>query len=511
MKALGTVTLGTFLKTSALRYPEKLAVIDADRQIRRTYQELNRRVNSLANGLLAAGVKKGDFVATLLYNCVEVVETYFALAKIGAVVAPQVYRLSAREIKELVNHCEAKAFIFGQEFSGIIESVRPELAKTSLYIGVGENLPFYAISYEKLAAEYSPTEPEVDVTEEDPQYLNYTSGTTDLPKAYILTHYNNAVAIPLQFDEYRVTCDDNVLIVFPMYGRVGFAWTTMSVLKGATIITLNFKPDRFLETVQNERATIVNLVPTMAQMILQHPQAGNYDLSSLRGIVFAGAPLPLSIYEGTRERLCPVVYEYYGLQETAIIVQIRPEVKKQKPSSVGVPVPGVDLRLVDDEGRDVPHGEIGEVIMRGPGATTGYYKEPEKTALIIRNGWFHTGDLGRLDSDGYLHLVGRKKDMIVTGGQNVFAPEVEEIILTHPAVADCAVIGLPHELWGEAVTAVVVKREGATLAPEELIGFCKERLAHFKAPKEIRFKDAIPRNPAGKIMKFMLVEEYMQQ
>ena len=511
MKALSTVTIGGYVKSSALRYPEKIAVVDADRQVSRTYRELNQRVNSLANGLLEAGVKKGDFVTILLYNCAEFVEVYFALAKIGAVAAPQVYRLSAGEIKELVNHCEARAFIFGQEFSSAIESIRSELPTVGLYIGVGDNIPSYAISYEKLATGYSSAEPEIDVTEEDPQYLNYTSGTTGLPKAYILTHYNNAVAIPFQFDEYRVTSEDNTLIVFPMYGRVGFAWTVMSVFKGATIVTLNFKPDRFLETVQKEKITIVNLVPTMAQMILQHPQVGNYDLSTLRGIVFAGAPLPQSVYEGTRERLCPVIYEYYGLQETAIIVQIRPEVKRQKSSSVGVPVPGIDLRLIDDDGRDVPPGEIGEVVLRGPGATIGYYKEPEKTALVVRDGWFHTGDLGRFDSDGYLYLVGRKKDMIVSGGQNVFAPEVEETILTHPAVADCAVIGLPHDLWGEAVTVVVTLKEGATLKPKELIAFCKDRIAHFKAPKEVKFREAIPRNPAGKIMKFVLVEEYAKK
>ncbi len=508
MKALHTVTIGDFIRSSSIRYPEKIAVVDGDRNIRYTYKELNMHINSLANGLIKAGVRKGDFVTVLLYNCIEFVETYFALAKIGAVAAPQVYRLSAGEIKELANLCEPKAFIFGQEFKDVLEKIRPDLPTVSSFVCVGENCPSFAISYEKLVTGYPSSEPEIEVYEEDPQYLNYTSGTTGLPKAYILTHYNNAVALPFQFDGFGVTSEDNILVVFPMYGRVGFAWTVMSVLKGATLITLNFKPHSFLETVQREKVTIVNLVPTMAQMILHYPDTNKYDLSSLRGIVFAGSPLPLSVYENTQKRICPNIYEYYGLQETAIITQISPEMKRKKPSSVGVPVTGVDVRLVDEEGKEVDIQEIGEIVMRGPGATTGYFKDPEKTALVVRNGWFHTGDLGRFDEDGYLYVVGRKKDMIVSGGQNVFAPEIEEIILTHPLIDDCAVIGIPHEIWGEAVCAVVVLKKGVTLTEEELIAFCKERMAHFKAPKVVKFRDNIPRNPAGKVKKFVLVEEY---
>lgn len=507
-KALGTVTLGHFLKAAAMRYPGKEAVVDADKGTRRTYRELNARVNSLANGLLGAGVKKGDFVAFLGYNGAEIVETSFALAKIGAVYAPQVYRLSAREIKELVQHIEATAFVFGTEFNGLVDSIRSELPTVHTYVAFGAEVPPFALDYEQMASGNSTAEPPVEVSEDDPQYLNYTSGTTGLPKAYILRHYNNTIGVTLQFDIYRVTTDDTILTVFPMYGRVGFAWSISAVLKGARNVTLNFRPDRFLETVQKERVTIVNLVPTMAQMLLQHPKLGSYDLSSLRGIVFAGAALPKSVYEATRARLCPTIYEYYGLQETAIIVEIEPDQKMQKPASLGTPATAMDLRLVDDDDRDVAPGAIGEIIVRGPAVTTGYYKQPDKTASTIRAGWFYTGDLGRFDEDGHLYIVGRKKDMIVSGGQNVFAAEVEETILTHPAVADCAVIGLPDELWGEAVTAVVKLREGASAAPNEIIAFCKERMAHFKAPKEVKFAADIPRNPAGKIMKFLLVEQF---
>ena len=423
MKALGTITLGHYIRSSAIRYADKEAVVDADRGTRRTYRELAARVNSLGNGLLASGVKKGDFVAVLFYNCAEFVETYFALSKIGAVIAPQVYRLSPREIKELVNHCEAQAFIFGQEFAPLVDSIRSELPTVKLYVMVGEETPSYAVSYDKLVTGFSTAEPPVEVSEEDPQYL-------------------------------------------------------------------------------------VNLVPTMAQMLLQMPTLGDYDLSSLRGIVFAAAPLPKTVLEGTIEKICPNIYEYYGLQETAIVTQLGPEAKRRKPTSVGTISPGVELRLVGPDDRDVAPGEVGEIIMRGPATTIGYYRQPDKNAEVLRGGWFHTGDLGRLDEDGYLYLAGRKKDMIISGGQNVFAAEVEDMIMSHPAVADCAVIGLPHDKWGEAVTAVVKLREGASATSEEIIAFCRANMAHFKAPQAVIISDVIPRNPAGKVMKFMLVEQY---
>lgn len=508
MKDIGTVNMGQFLKASALRYGDKEALVDVDNGTRRSYRELNMRVNSLAHGLLEAGIKKGDFVAVLSRNCAEFVEIYFALAKIGAVIAPQVYRLSPGEISALVDLCDAKAFIFSNEFNETITGIRPDLGNVGVYVGLGDNLPDFAISYEGLATGYSTAEPTIDVFEEDPQYLNYTSGTTDIPKAYILNHYNNVVGLLLQFGAFEVTHKDRVLTVFPLYGRVAFAWAALSVLQGATNVVLNFSPDKCLEIIEKEKITLVNLVPIMTQLLMISTNMEDYDLSSLRCIVYAGSSLPQAVYEETRKRMCPQVFEYYGLQETAIITMNTPDEKLKKPTSVGVPPAGINVRIVDEENRDVPPGETGEVIMRGPGATTGYYKQPEKTSTVIVDGWFHTGDLGRFDEDGYLYIVGRKKDMIVSGAQNVFAPEVEEAVLAHPAVAGCAVIGLPHELWGEQVTAVVVLKEGAAVTGEEIMEFCKERIAHFKAPKDIIFSSMIPRNPAGKVMKFMLVNEY---
>lgn len=510
MKSLAEINGGSFLKASALRWPERQAVFDADKGYGRTFRELNERANSLAHGLMELGVGKGDFVAVLLRNCAEFVELYYAILKIGAIIAPQPNRLSPPEIEKLVDLCEAGVMVFSTEFTEVLEAIRPGLPRIDNFICIGEGRPDYALPYEELVTSHSTAEPGIEVGEEDLMYLNYTSGTTDLPKAYLLNHYNNTVAGPLLFDIFNITSRDTILTVFPMYGRVGFGWSTYGVMKGARNVVLNFLPDRVLEVIQEEKITIVNLVPIMAQLLWLYAKPEDYDLSSLRAIIFAGSSLPRTVLDETRARLCPKVYEFYGLQETAIITSIAPEEKLAKPASVGIPPHGVELRLVDEADRDVPAGEVGEIIMRGPAATTAYFKQPEKSAEVLRGGWFHTGDLGRLDEDGYLYVEGRVKDMIVTGGQNVFAAEVEELVLSHPAVADCAVIGLPHELWGEQVTAVVVLQEGASAAEEEIVEYCKGLAASFKAPKEIRFTDALPRNLAMKVKKFELVQLYAE-
>lgn len=505
MKALSTATIGNLLKSSAWRYADKEALFDVDNDRRLTYRQLNERVNRLANGITGLGAKKGDFISILLYNCSELAECYFAAAKSGTVAAPLVYRLSAREITSLVNLAGSGILIYDVKLKDKV--VKPDLVNIKHFICVG-GADEAAVPYDSLLQESSPGEPEVEVSEEDYVYLNYTSGTTGLPKAYLLNHYNNVSAGSLQFDLFRLSAEDVVATAFPAYGRVGFAWTVVGSMKGYKNVMMNFDPGKFMEVVQKEKVTFVNLVPTMAQMILAHPERSRYDFSSLRGIVYAAAPLPRVILENTWEHLCPNVFEYYGLQETAIMVLIDPANKRLKPDSVGCPVPGVEMRIVDDRGNDVPRGEIGEIVMKGPGATTGYYGQPDKTADAIKNGWFHSGDLGRLDGDNYLYIMGRKKDMIISGGQNIFAAEVEEAIMAHPGVLDCAVIGLPDDFWGEVVTAVVVSREGAALNEDGVIQHCRDSIAPFKAPKSVRFADVIPRNPTGKILKYVLVDRY---
>jgi acyl-CoA synthetase (AMP-forming)/AMP-acid ligase II len=272
---------------------------------------------------------------------------------------------------------------------------------------------------------------------------------------------------------------------------------------------MNFNPQQVLEIIQAEKVTITNWVPTMASFICMVPDIAKYDLSSLRGVVFAGSPLPPKVYDDTREKICPHIYEYYGLQETGALVAMGPGEKLQAPRSVGRIIPFAEFRIVDGHGNDVPAGEVGEVIGRHPATTAGYFRNEEKTKEAFRDGWFHTGDLGRVDEQGFLYILGRTKDMIISGGQNVFAVDVENLLFTHPAVADCAVIGLPDDTWGEMVTAVIAKAAGAEASEDGIISFCKGKIAGFKVPKRVIWMDgAIPRTPTGKVLKYVLVEQF---
>jgi fatty-acyl-CoA synthase len=509
-KATGTMAIGNLPKIAAIRYGDREAIVCTSTGRRFTFRQINDRTNRLANGLMDQGLKKGDTAAFLCTNRAEIVEIYFALAKIGVIGIPLNYRLAPVEMIEMMIECGAKAFLFDAPFFEAAKKVKAELPAITVFVGMGD-CPDFAVKYEELLAGSSIKEPTVEVFEEDYQYYNLTSGTTGLPKSYLLTHYNNATAVHQVIQMMNVTQDDVILTVFPMFGRVGFAWTIAGMYVGAKHVIHNFNPPQALELIGKEKVTITNWVPTMASFILAVPDLEKYDLKSLRGIVYAGSALPPKIYEETRKRLCPNIYEYYGLQETAVLVAIGPEEKKRKPTSVGKPVFFGEVRIIDPHGRDVPAGEVGEIIGRHPGATAGYYKNEEKTKEAFRDGWFHSGDLGRFDEEGFLYISGRTKDMIISGGQNVFAVEVENLLLTHPAIADCAVIGLPHDTWVEMVAAVVVKAAGAGASDDDIIQFCKDKIAGFKVPKRIIWVDTIPRTATGKAQKFILVEKYSKQ
>ncbi len=509
-KATGTMAIGNLPKTAAQRYGDREAMVCTATGRRFTFRQINDRVNRLANGLMDQGLKKGDTAAFLCTNRAEIVEIYFALAKIGVIGLPLNYRLAPVEIIELMADCEAKAFLFDTPFFEVAKKVKAELSAITLYVGLGD-CPDLAVQYEELLARSSGDEPAVEVFEEDFQYYNLTSGTTGLPKSYLLTHYNNAGAALILPQMVDLTQADVILTVFPMFGRVGFAWTAAGIYIGAKNVIHNFNPPQVLELIGKEKVTITNWVPTMASFILAVPELEKQDLKSLRGIVYAGSPLPPKIYEETRQRLCPNIYEYYGLQETGALVSMGPEEKKKKPQSVGKPLFFGEVRIIDPQGKDVPPGEVGEIIGRHPATTVGYYKNEGKTKETFRDGWFHTGDLGRFDDEGFLYVSGRTKDMIISGGQNVFAVEVENVLFTHPAITDCAVIGLPHDTWVEMVTAVAVKAPGAEATDEEIMNYCKEKIAGFKVPKRIIWVDAIPRTATGKVTKFVLVEQFSKK
>jgi acyl-CoA synthetase (AMP-forming)/AMP-acid ligase II len=364
--------------------------------------------------------------------------------------------------------------------------------------------------YEDFLADAAAGEPQTVIEESDAYYYNLTSGTTGLPKSYVLTQYNNS-SVGLFGIAFDMSRRDVVMTFLPMFGRIGVAWILVSVIYGIPNVIANFEPNEVLRLIQQERVTICNVVPTMAAMLLASDRLPETDVSSLRAIVFAGSVLPAPVREQSMARLCSDIYEYYGMQETGVLVYSTPHDRKLRPDSIGRASLFSEVKVVGADGHPVAAGEIGEIIGRSPNTVTAYFQNPEKSAETFREGWVHTGDLGSLDRDGFLFIRGRKKDMVITGGQNVHCAEVEEVLLRHVAVADCAVIGLPDDVWGEQLAAVVVAKPGALIDASALQVFCRGHLAGFKTPKRLFFQTLpLPRTPTGKVQKFILVEKYAQ-
>ena len=509
-RALGKAVVGTLLPTAARRFRDCEAFFCAGTGRRFTFGQTNERCSRLAHGLAGLGLVKPDTVAFLCNNRVELPEIYFALAKAGLVGIPLNYRLAPVEIVALMSAMGAKAMLFEAQFTAVAEKARAELPQVKSFVVIGGAAPTWASEYEDLLARSPSAEPDVEVEESDPYYYNLTSGTTGLPKAYVLTQYNNAYVAPM-FAAFDMTSRDVILTVFPAFGQVGFAWIAAGVLFGVRNVLMDFHPTEALRLIETERVTISNLVPTMAAMLLADPSLPQRDLRSLRALVFAGAMFPEPLRLRTAASLCPAIYEYYGMQETGALTVSTPADRKRHPDSIGAPLALSDVRIERPDGTLAAPGELGEIVGRSPASCTGYFDNPQKSAETFRGGYVHTGDLGAMNEEGFVFIKGRLKDMIITGGQNVHAAEVEEILFAIPGVADCAVFGLPDEIWGERVAALIVKSPNASdaLTAESVEAACRERLAGFKTPRAIVFQtEPLPRTPTGKVQKFLLVERF---
>lgn len=510
-RASGKLVVGSMLASAALRFRDREAFFCAGTGRRFSFRQTNERCNRLAHALGGLGLRKSNVVAFLCNNRAELPEIYFALAKSGLVGIPLNYRLAPPEIVALMQAMDARAMLFEMRFSAAVAQVRLALPEVERFVAIGEGRPDWALGYEDLLATGSPAEPEVEVEEDDPFYFNLTSGTTGLPKSYVLTHYNNSAVGA--FQAFDLTSHDVIMTAFPAFGRIGFAWLANGMIYGNRNVLLDFNPGEVLRLIETERVTIVNLVPTMAAMMLAEPELSRRDMHSLRAIVFVGAMFPAHLRERIAAGICPAVYEYYGLQETGILTVSTPEDRTRQPESVGLQVCFAELKIARADGSRAAPGELGEILGRSPNAVTGYFDNPEKSAETFRDGWVRTGDLGFVNEEGFLFIRGRLKDMIITGGQNVHAAEVEEAILRVPGVAECAVFALPDELWGERVAAVVITAPvdgGATPSADTVKATCREQLAGFKIPRAIFFQEEpLPRTPTGKVQKFLLTERYI--
>jgi len=500
---------GGILTSAALRFRDREAFFCAGTGRRFTFRQTNERCNRLANGLSGLELRKPDVVAVLCGNRAEMPEIYFAWAKLGLVGIPLNYRLAPAEIVALMQAMGARAMLFETRFAAAAAQVRAAIPAITSFIAIGDGKPDWALGYEDVLAGASPAEPEAEVEENDPFYFNLTSGTTGLPKSYTLTHFNNA-PITTMFEGFDTTSRDVFMTVFPAFGRVGYAWIAAGLMFGARNVLLDFNPAETLRLIEAERVTLLNLVATMGAMLLADPSLITRDLKSLRGLVFAGSMFPSPLRKRVTEHLCPAIYEYYGMQETGALTLSTPSDREVRPESIGLPITFSEIRIERADGSRAAPGELGEILGRSPATVTHYFDNPEKSAETFRGGWVHTGDLGMIDDEGFLFIKGRLKDMIISGGQNVHAAEVEELILAIPGVVDCAVFGLPDEMWGERVSALIVQAPGTeALAAEKVQEICRERLAGFKTPRTVLFSsEALPRTPTGKVQKFLLVERY---
>jgi len=503
------MVLGEMPVRWARKNPDKEALVFKDRRL--TCKLFNQRINCLANGFLKLGIGKGDKVALIFMNCPEVVESFFALAKIGAVAVPLNFRFTGKEYQYQIDNCDALALIYVSMFNDVVTSIRPQLSKVEHYICVSPEGMEDSIDYETLLRESSPEEPIIMVEDDDPAFILYTSGTTGRPKGAVLTH-KNMMTLPINLSISIKQYAGKHLLVFPLFHMAAMGFMITSLFNGDTMVILDDPtPENIMETIQKEKIEAVGLVPTLWNWIVNHPRFKEYDLSSLKAGMSGGAVLPPEIMRQIIERL-PTMKMSMAFGQTETAAQGTTACHEdffRFPGTVGKPgktASSLDVRILDADGNDVPVGQAGEIVYSGPGIMKEYYNNPTATAEAFKGGWFHSGDLVRQDEEGYIYVLDRLKDMIISGGENIYPAEIENVLYSHPKILDAAVVGIPDPDWGEAVKACIVLKQGQTMTEAEVIAFCKEQLASYKKPRVVQFMDVLPRNTAGKVLKTALRE-----
>jgi long-chain acyl-CoA synthetase len=478
------------------RYGEYPALVFEGRELTNVDQQ--RAANRLAHALGRRGVGPGDRVVVMLPNCPEVLEAYRAILAVGAVVVPVIFLLSPEEVRHILAHAEARLLITSPDLAWKAEG----WPGARILVG-GEAAG--APAYEELVAQESDAFTAIDRDDHDLAVILYTAGTTGQPKGVALSHANLASNARAAASVYELDRRQWALAALPLSHSYGLTLMNAGNVLGTRAVLLRwFTPEAVLTAIQQYRVQAMSGVPTMFVYLLNYPDADRFDTSSMRVWGSGAAPLPVELVEPFETRFGGRLLEGYGLTEASPVVATHRHSGVRKLGSVGQPLPGVEVRILDDADRALPIGEAGEIGVRGPNVMLGYYRMAEETAGALRNGWLHTGDVGRLDDDGFLYILERKKDLIIRGGLNVYPREVEEVLYAHPGVAEAAVVGVPDPLMGEEGCAFVVLRAGATVTPEALIAFCQERLAKFKCPRQVRFVEALPKSPIGKILRKQL-------
>lgn len=501
------MSVASLLRKTAAEFSDKTAIYFQDIEI--TYKDLEEKVNRLANGLANLGLKKGERAAVLLPNCPEFVISYFGIVSIGATIVPINPLFKAEELKYILNDASIKILITAAPFQNLVESIWNEAQSLESLIIIGGETEKDIYDFAELI-EGSASEPfNITIEPDDVASCLYTSGTTGKPKGALLTHDNLIFDAEATIKHLGLGSDENYLCVLPLFHSFAeMVCMIVPIYTGASItIVGQFKPDATLKEVEAKKVTIFAGVPAMYGAFLaaiKDPKS--YDLSSIKLCVSGGAPLPVEIMKVFEERYGVIMIEGNGPTETSPVSYANPIEGVRKPGSVGIPVPGVEVKIVDDNDNEVPVNEVGEICVKGRNVMKGYLNRPEETAQALRGGWLHTGDLGKKDEDGYIYIVDRKKDMIIVGGLNVYPREVEEILYQHPAVAEAAVVGIADELRGEIPKAFVALKPGEEATEKELIRYCRQNLANYKCPKQVEFCESLPKTVTGKIDKKLLRE-----
>ena len=503
--------LHELLEQRVIRNPAKVFLFSEADGRRFTYDEFDRAVNRTANLLAAHDVKKGDVVSLLMTNSAEYIVAYFACWKLGALAGPVNSLLKAAEILYVISNSEAKALLVHSEFMANIDSIRSELPKLHAVIAFDDEARATAGLSESEKDEGNGAQP-ASLDQDAEAIIIYTSGTTGKPKGCLLTH-GNIIANARQISAWLgFTEQDCLLSVMPLFHMNAVSVTTMSALYagGASVVSPKFSASRFWQIISDYQVTSFGSVATMLSMLLSNYPDGvpvGLKTDQLRFAMCGSAPVPAEVMKRFEATFHCLVVEGYGLSESTCRSTFNPPDQRRRPGSCGMPI-GNEMMVVDDDDTEVADGALGEIVLRGENVLKGYYKNPDANKTAFRNGWFHTGDIGYRDADGFYYIVDRKTDMIIRGGENIYPREIDEVLYQHPAVAAAATIGVPDPLYGEEVAAFIVLKDGVQVAEDELINYCRERLADFKCPRTIRIVAEIPKGPTGKLLKRELARLY---
>ncbi len=521
LKELSRYVIGTWADITyrnALLYPEKEAFIYDKERI--TFAQFNGRVNRLIHALHSMGVKKGDGIGILSWNCLEYTDVYGAAMKGGFIISPMNPRLQAGELDYLINYSEINTLFVGRELIEMVNQLRPRFPKVKNYISIETSAPGM-VSHRDLLLAHSEEELDVQVREEDPFLILYTSGTTGVARGALYTEGRNIENTRTKAIELGLEAGDKHVMILPLFHIGGYSHFWAFFYGGGSNVIMpqrSFDPASTLQTIQDEKATDLHIVPTHLVTMLALPDVKKYDLTSLKRIWYAASPMPTELLRRGMERFGTIFMQGYGQSESGPDITFMPkkyhQVLDKSPeeqkvlASCGQPCLGVHVRIVDEHDNDVKPHMIGEIIVQSKVVMVEYWHKPDETRDVMADGWLHTGDMGYYDEKGYVYIVDRKKDMIISGGENIYPREVEEVLYRHPAVAEAAVIGVPDKLWIERVHAVVLLKEKRKATGDELMEFCKQHLARYKAPKSVEFVESLPKNPQGKILKRELRKKY---